>query len=317
MKKGIIFLFLSAITLFSCTKEDVPETVAGVKLSITTSLSDTNTKTSYSQGGTGLGMTVDWEATESITVVSFNDSGITAVDEFTSSGEAGRQKAVFSGTWTGNADDKVICLYPSITTSAGSTLYQNVTVGQSQITFNYPAHGAFTDIALMKNWDAMIGEVSIDGGGDAHVSLSHQTAVIRLVLDGGYRDSDGYDKVTELGLTAYSGETPVLFADQGTLDVTKSTYTGIISPSSYQVDFRAALSPELRSSNVAYYYPVFANGTLHSGDMFKVNVRCTQRWGTSRADWWNTYIEKTLTEDFSIEPGKIYDFFIYAFRTIQ
>ena len=56
------------------------------------------------------GFSKDPSKKEAITVVSFAQSGITAVDRFVSIGEVGRKKAEFSGTWTGNEGDKVICL---------------------------------------------------------------------------------------------------------------------------------------------------------------------------------------------------------------
>ena len=102
---------LSAVLLNSCQKAPVEK--KGVPLTIQASVvAPTGTKTLYEYDTESKTLEGSWDSEESITVVSFGQSGITAVNTFTSTGERGRKKAEFSGTWTGNAGDKVICLYP-------------------------------------------------------------------------------------------------------------------------------------------------------------------------------------------------------------
>lgn len=169
--KKIFYTAIASLLLCACSNEVEPIENAkkGVELTMSATISKSaETRTTYTRET--VGMTVDWEAEEAITLVSFDDSGITAVDNFTSSGAAGREKAEFTGTWNGNAGDKVICLYPAISTSAGTTLFDNVTARSTSINVNFPEHPLTTNISNIKNWDIMIGSVSISGG-TAHVSL--------------------------------------------------------------------------------------------------------------------------------------------------
>ena len=109
----------AAVLMNSChkmpakKKEGIPMTIQASVIAPAT----TKTIYNYTDDKTLEGF---WDSYEAITVVSFGENGITAVDEFVSTGEAGRKKAEFSGTWTGNEGDKVICLYHSVDTYAGN-----------------------------------------------------------------------------------------------------------------------------------------------------------------------------------------------------
>jgi hypothetical protein len=118
-------------------------------------------------------LTVDWEAQEAITVISIGESGISAIDEFTSTGEAGRTVAEFTGTYTGKEGDTVICLYPALSTTAGAARFSGVAVGATQIELNYPAHAPSRSVASLKEWDVMVGTVELNGSA-ASVRLKRQ-----------------------------------------------------------------------------------------------------------------------------------------------
>lgn len=144
------------------------------------------------------GFSKDPSKKEAITVVSFGRSGITAIDTFTSTGEAGRKKAEFSGTWTGNEGDKVICLYPPVDEYAGISIFDGVRVGSQIIimrnlsTPSSPLQN--DDTGSVSEVDLMLGEVTFgvdnddDDYGDyygnndnqIHVYLKHQIAVFRI-----------------------------------------------------------------------------------------------------------------------------------------
>ncbi len=154
---NIVMTACAAVLMSSCQKTPV-EKKAGVPMTIQASVS-------------------------AITVVSFDQGGITAVDTFTSTGEEGRSKAEFSGTWTGNAGDKVICLYPSVDSHAGNSIFDAVRVGSPTIYMRNlsTASGALQhdDPSSISDVDLMLGEVLISGD-VAHVYLEHQFAVFRI-----------------------------------------------------------------------------------------------------------------------------------------
>lgn len=309
MKKSV-FATIAAIAVLlvcSCQKNEPENKVHGVRLTIEATMEKAiETKTTYAEVGTPAAISVEWEATEAITVVSLGEDGITAVDEFTYSGAAGKT-ASFTGTWNGQAGDKVICLYPAITTKAGAALYSNVTVGSSTIDFTYPAHAPVSQIADLKDWDVMVGTVSISGS-TASASLKRQIAVFRIGFSGGYFDSPDFHYVDQIGIYALSStNSPVLFAKAGTIAATKSTFTGSIVPTAYQEEYCLTISPGLtKEGTFVYYYPVFADGTLNAGDMIQVKTYERERWGYGSTDRYNDYVSRTLKSQIAIRPGYVY-----------
>lgn len=307
--KKIFYTSIASLLLCACSNEVEPIENAkkGVELTMSATIGKSaETRTTYTRET--VGMTVDWEAEEAITLVSFDESGVTAVDNFTSSGTAGREKAEFTGTWNGNAGDQVICLYPALSTTAGTTLFDNVTARSTSINVNFPEHQLTTNISNIKNWDIMIGSVSINEG-TAHVTLDKKTAVLEFVLSGGAPYEYGvYGRyIIAVGVSAYSGTTPTLFTKTASLAVTKSTYTGDIVPASYYQDnYKQNLAPQLTTSNGTYYFPVLADGTLSAGDQIRLYYEDKEYSGSSWQSIPNNHKNKTLSAPFTVTPGNIY-----------
>lgn len=302
MKK--IFFYVALISLFlgACSDESEELNInkKGVELTIQASIGNPSaSRTSYVREASG--MTVDWEATESLLVVSFDESGITAVDHFTSTGEAGREKAAFSGEWNGKAGDKVICLYPD------NTSIFSATIGNPSIAFTYAAHAPLKNVSDLKNWDVMIGDVTMNGT-DASVKLSRKTAVLDLAFSGAADYEYGvYARYLQhIGVSAYSGSNPVLFTNAGSIATTTSTYTGDIVASSFQGSYKSNLAQISKSGVSHYYYPVVANGTLQAGDKIRFDYEQKEYSGIKWDSWWSGTVEKTLKSSFTITPGKIY-----------
>ena len=173
----------AAVLMSSCQKTPV-EKKAGVPMTIQASVvAPTGTKTLYDYDTESKTLEGFWDSEESITVVSFGQDGITAVDEFVSYGESGRKKAQFSGTWNGNEGDKIICLYPSVNTYAGNSIFDGVREGSPTIYMRNlsTASGALQhdDTGSISDVDLMLGEVKISGD-VASVELEHQFAVFRI-----------------------------------------------------------------------------------------------------------------------------------------
>ena len=179
----LIALTASAAVLMNSCQKSMPEVKEGVPMTIQASVTapaGTKTQYDYTNDKTLEG---SWNSEEAITVISFNEGGITAVDEFVSTGEAGRKKAEFSGTWTGNEGDKIICLYPPVDSYAGYSIFENVNVGSPFIgirDFSTPSASLQdNDTNSVSDVDAMLGEVKVSGDG-AHVYLEHLFAVFRI-----------------------------------------------------------------------------------------------------------------------------------------
>ncbi len=180
----IIAITACAAALLNSCQKTTPEVKKGILLTIQATKDEpAGTKTFYGYDTEGKTLEGFWNSEESITVVSFGQSGITSVDTFTSTGEDGRSIAEFSGTWTGNEGDKVICLYPSVDTYAGNSIFDAVRVGSPTIYMRNlsTASGALQhdDPSSVSDVDLMLGEVKISGD-VAHVHLERQFAVFRI-----------------------------------------------------------------------------------------------------------------------------------------
>ena len=180
---SVLMTACAAVLMSSCQRA-VPEKKEGVRMTIQASVVEpVGTKSIYEYDTEDKSLKASWDSEESITVVSFGRDGITAVDTFTSTGEAGRKKAEFSGTWTGNEGDKIICLYPSVDTYAGNSIFDGVRLYSPTIYMRSlsTASGALQhdDPSSISDVDLMLGEVIIDGD-VAHVFLEHQLAVFRI-----------------------------------------------------------------------------------------------------------------------------------------
>ena len=318
MKRTSIILALALAALVSCQKENTASPQKGVELTISAEVAaPAGTKTTYSyiassieQAGT---ISTAWEATEYITVVSIGASGITAVDEFSSTGAAGREKAEFTGTWNGKAGDKVICLYPALTNdgvavASANQRFSGVAVGSTSISVNCPAHAPSQDISTIKNYDIMIGDVSISGTA-ASVTLQRKISVIRLGVSGGYPYEYGvYARyLQKLGIAARSSSgSAKLFASSGTVAATASTWTGEIVPDAYYSNNWNTIDQITKEGKFYHYIPVLANGSLDAGDILSICFTDKEYSGTDWYDPYNQTEAKTLESGLSFSPGYVY-----------
>ena len=107
------FILTAGILLalaLSCGKSETPEP-AGRPLTVTATIG-TDTKTTYTPEGNM--MKVEWEANETISVVSVDAAGnVKTIDTFTYSGAPGKS-ATFTGTLSSGATDQIMVLYPAL-----------------------------------------------------------------------------------------------------------------------------------------------------------------------------------------------------------
>ena len=321
-----IVLMASAIIAFSaCNKEQLPDKPAGIPLTISATVG-AQTKTAYSYDIDSKVMAVTWREDESISVISFDDDGITAIDNFTSTGEEGRDKADFTGTWTGNPGDRVICLYPALSTSAGSKLFGTVSEGDASISLNSLTSSVGKIVkdtpSSLAGADVMVGDVVISES-TASVNLVRQICVFRLTVTCSTTAwyDDYYQRVSTVKISVDNGGTPAVVATGGMLAVTGNTYTGSFVPTVYGTvkytlnDFYSSnLTTEHGPTTQVFYAPIFFDGDLEEGYTMRFHYggRSREGWGAS---WENVETfgggcvqNKNVTEKRTLEKGKIYNF---------
>ena len=317
--KRIAILSAAALVMFvSCQKEGPVTSNKGVELTISALVAapaETKTTYSYTPSEIGLAGTIStsWEATEYITVVSIGEAGITAVDEFCSTGAAGREKAEFTGTWTGNAGDKVICLYPAITNNgkavaAANQRFSGVTVGSKSIAVNCPAHAVSQDISTIKTYDIMIGDVAITGTA-ASVNMQRMISVIRLGVSGALPYEYGVcgRYIQQLGIAARTSTgTAKLFASSGTIAATASKWTGEIVPDAFYSNNWNNITQISKEGTFYHYIPVLADGSLDAGDILTVCFTDKEYSGTQWYSPWKQSKDKTLVSALDFSPGYVY-----------
>ena len=321
-----IVLMASAILAFSaCNKEQLPDKPAGVPLTIKASVGE-QTKTAYSYDPESREMDVTWQEEESISVISFDESGITAIDNFTSTGEEGRNKAEFTGTWTGKPGNRVICLYPALSTSAGSKLFGTVSEGDVSIPLNSLTSSVGKIVkdtpSSLAGADVMVGDVVI-AESTAHVELVRQICVFRLTVTCSTTAwyEDYYERVSTVKISVDNAGTPAVIATAGALNVTTDTYTGSFAATAYgtiKYTLNDFYSSDLNTSGgpktQVFYAPIFSEGDLEGGYTMRFHYggRSREGWGAS---WENVETfgggcvqNKSVTEKRTLERGKIYGF---------
>lgn len=205
MNKTLLFVATAFAVLVSCEKNQEPANenttseVKGIPMTLTANIAGA-TKTSYADNGSGLKET--WNAEESISIVTLDgDNGnIVSVDTFTSSGEAGRSSATFSGTFTGGGSPvKVIAIYPALTMSGGmyrTPPYKDRYGNNARILYNGSGNNfqysqnnevkqtANADFGHLSNYCLMSGAVDIDDikNGTLTVSLSNLMTILKIVV---------------------------------------------------------------------------------------------------------------------------------------
>ena len=333
MKRIITILTMTAfavVFLNSCQDSQIPEEKKGTPLTIHASI-DTpqNTRTAYYITSTG--MTISWNEEEAITVISFNENGITAVDKFFSTGEQGRKKADFSGTWTGNEGDQIICLYPDIESYAGSSLFDDVYVGSQSIILKQLSIPLgplkHEDPSTLKDADVMVGEVTIHGA-SASVNLKHQISIFEIEatcknLGWSYRN----EKINTIKISAKPNDdeedddNDVVFARRGVLYVKTEEYTGnFIATEFGSLDYYLNDSGHNSDFNMSdgeitqtFYAPVFFEGDLEEGYTLKFqfggNAYIDAKDARGQIDVYEVGDKAIkLTEKYPLERGKIYRF---------
>lgn len=121
---------MALMSICACQKENTEDKVNGTPMTFSAVIAgNEQTKASFSDEE-GSALKFSWDAEERISVISFDSKHqVLAVDTFTSTGEAGRSRADFTGTLTKvEGVDHLECFYPELVNN-GSNQYMEETTG--------------------------------------------------------------------------------------------------------------------------------------------------------------------------------------------
>lgn len=192
MRKIFLLAAIAVLGFSSCKKDEKQPQQDPIQLTLTAEIATPATKATYTYDE---GIKMAWEAEESITIVTFKDDKAVSAQNLSSSGEAGRKTATFSGSFTPTDGATYIACYPPL---ADRGTYWNTEVKSgsdwglcidkenkylvwtSTNTQNYQSENGSLDI--LKVGDVMVGDVEINEG-DATTTLRKTISVLKLVLN--------------------------------------------------------------------------------------------------------------------------------------
>lgn len=192
MRRIFLLAAIAVLGFSSCKKDEKQPQQDPIQLTLTAEIATPATKATYTYDE---GIKMAWEAEESITIVTFKDDKAVSAQNLSSTGEAGRKTATFSGSFTPTDGATYIACYPPL---ADRGTYWNTEVesgrdwgllidkGFKYLTWfspnaqNYQSENGSLDI--LKVGDVMVGDVEINEG-VATTTLRKTISVLKLVLN--------------------------------------------------------------------------------------------------------------------------------------
>lgn len=219
VKHGTLALAgIALASALSCNKTEAPAP-QGRPLTVTATIGSPDSKTTYTPDGNL--MKVEWEASESISVISVDASGnVKTIDTFTYSGAPGKS-ATFTGTLSAGATDRLKVLYPALECYNGTDYGTPLPVGMSSyymrvisdVAVGFPeckfdAFNRFTQ-ASSGSTAHLAGAMVLEGtgtvtGNELDVAMSHLGSVLRL--DMSFASWDVGKEIDQIVLLAYDSE---------------------------------------------------------------------------------------------------------------
>jgi len=218
MVRRTSILMAAAVLALSCSKthDPAPE---GRPLTVTATIGAEESKTTYTPEGNI--MKVEWEASESISVISVDGSGcVKTIDTFTYSGAPGKS-ATFTGTLSPGATENIKVLYPALEAYSSSSYGTPLPEGMSsyymrlvsEVGIGYPdakfdAFNRFTQssdgsTAHLKGAMVLEGAGTVSGS-ELEVKMKHLGSVLRL--DMSFSSYDLGKEFDQIVLLAYDSE---------------------------------------------------------------------------------------------------------------
>lgn len=193
MRKIFLLAAIAVLGFSSCKKDEKQPQQDPIQLTLITEIATPATKATYTYDE---GIKMAWEAEESITIVTFKDDKAVSAQNLSSTGEAGRKTATFSGSFTPTDGATYIACYPPL---ADRGTYWNTEVESGSDDWglhiemnkneylewyspnaqNYQSENGSLDI--LKVGDVMVGDVEINEG-VATTTLRKTISVLKLVL---------------------------------------------------------------------------------------------------------------------------------------
>lgn len=193
MRKIFLLAAIAVLGFSSCKKDENQPHQDQIQLTLITEIATPATKATYTYDE---GIKMAWGAEEIITIVTFKDGKALSAQNLSSSGEAGRKTATFSGNFTPTDGATYIACYPPL---ADRGTYWNTEVESgsdwglrieknkheyldwsSPNAQNYQSENGSLDI--LKVGDVMVGDVEINEG-VATTTLRKTISVLKLVLN--------------------------------------------------------------------------------------------------------------------------------------
>lgn len=318
MKKTLFAIITAAFAVLSCTVEKSQQplsesspSVAKIPMTLTASIGPADTKVSMTEDN---GMKATWDEEEQISLVSYDTEGhVLAIDIFTSIGEAGRTKGVFTGELSDVHPYKIICWYPAVdyfdTSEAynigsapneyGSRLFKIQSTGRSQswLNLNGQYQMSATDCSHIAKNSLMRGEV-VQNNGNLDVNIENCLSVLKIKMQlpaslagqkvmyaGVWCDTRGFcDGGMFNSLSLPQGKYEEFFLNFGELDIHTGITVGITVPEDCKVD--------------AYCLCLTAGSAFKAGDVWTIAL---YQMSNPVA-----YCEKTFKKDMTFEAGKMY-----------
>lgn len=279
-------------------------------------------KSTYEFDSVNKVLKASWSETEQISLISMdrNSHVVKTADLFTSTGEAGRTKAAFTGTFTGDVNDDIIVMYPALTGFNGDASQPEcvdpiVSSSKYWITIGSQyAHMIIDEIHQTENdsldgfFDFMRGKATIDGT-TMHASLNKLVRLFRFEIDCSELVADGFSVVNNMSITSTgynivptTGEVKWVYAES-------TDHIWPLGSNKYQTVYLGNRLPGLKtyagisipaSNKIVVYLPDFGTSDIAVGD-FTVRVRPTKSGVESYS------FTKTLSNPIKCAPGQEYN----------
>lgn len=193
MRKIFLLAAIAVLGFSSCKKDEKQLQQDPIQLTLTAEIETPATKATYTYDE---GIKMAWGAEESITIVTFKDDKAVSAQNLSSTGEAGRKTATFSGSFTPTDGATYIACYPPLAdkgtywnTEVKSGTDWGLRIDMNKHEFldwtspnaqNYQSENGSLDI--LKVGDVMVGNVEINEG-VATTTLRKTISVLKLVLN--------------------------------------------------------------------------------------------------------------------------------------
>ena len=213
MRKIFLLAAIAVLGFSSCKKDENQPHQDQIQVTLITEIATPATKATYTYDE---GIKMAWEAEERITIVTFKDGKAVSAQNLSSTGEAGRKTATFSGSFTPTEGATYIARYPPLVergeywntkVESGSDWGLRIYMNEAEYlewyptnTQNYQSENGSLDI--LKVGDTMVGSVEINDG-VATTTLRKTISVLKLVLN--LPDEASGDKLSSVQVQSQGG----------------------------------------------------------------------------------------------------------------